>query len=594
MLPILGIDLGTSNSCGAVVLDGKPVIIPNYKGERLTPSVVRILDTGEFVVGTDALRSKILDPINTITGIKRFIGRRYNEVMDLAQNVPFSVAVGKNELAVVYAHGYAYTPQEISASILRSIKEAAEAFLGRRIAQAVVTIPAYFGERPRTATIEAGRLAGLEVLRVLNEPTAAALAYGLTHRLDARVAVFDLGGGTFDISILEIGEGVLEVKSISGDGLLGGDDFDNCIIEWVAEEIRIHAGFELASDPTVMERVREEVVAAKCHLSVADTALINVPLPFLRQKNDKSYVIALKRSEFNQICDELFQRLITPCERALSDARLTPDEIQKVILVGGATRMQRIAQVVDSVFGLSKADRSINPDEAVGLGAAVQGAVFLHDVRETLLLDVTAKTLGLGRHDGHTLVMVPRNTTIPTRKSQVLSTSIDNQTSVEIQVLEGEAELIIENRTIGRLQLTEIPSVPKGKPQIEIIFDIDANNILNVSAKDLGTGKEQRITIRPGLTKEELERLRLDAELHAEKDRQTREAAKTRNDADSLAYQSEKRLQNIHGKLSPDQTKSLEDAIMNVRGMLKGNDNEAIKSALEALQNLTAKVLADF
>jgi molecular chaperone DnaK len=497
MSKILGIDLGTTNSCAAVMEGGSPTVIHTALGSRMTKSVVRFLSTGEAIVGEHAYRTLLLDPQNTITGVKRFIGRRYNEVFDIAQTVPFKVVIGKNNLAMIEAHGNEYSPQVISAMILKSLKSSAEEYLSQSINNAVITVPAYFSDSQREATREAGQMAGLQVMRIINEPTAAAMAYGLDKKKDEIIAVFDLGGGTFDISILEVGEGVVEVKAVSGDNFLGGDDFDNKIVEWIVEEFALDRGLDLSHDPFAIQLIREAAVKAKCNLSTLPRTSIEIPfLPF-KGKNIGSLSLVLTRQKFEEICDELFERLIPPCEIALKHAFYWErrNKLDKVILVGGATRMARISEVVRKVFGIEPS-KSINPDEAVALGAAVQAGVLSGEKTDILLLDLTANSLGIESDGGVMTEMIPGNTTIPTRKSEIFSTSLNNQTSVEIHVLEGEGVSVVDNRSLGRFILDGIAPAPRGVPQIEVTFDIDANGILNVSAKDMATGKEQKLTVK--------------------------------------------------------------------------------------------------
>ncbi|MET0395298.1 MAG: molecular chaperone DnaK [Longimicrobiaceae bacterium] len=503
MAKIIGIDLGTTNSCVSVFEQGRFVVIPNTLGGRLMPSVVRIREDGTVIVGEHAARTQATDPRHTISGVKRLIGRRYNEIADLAAPLPYEVIVGENNFAMVRVHGAEYSPQWISARILSSLKEAAEAYLGEPVIHAVITVPAYFNERQRQATREAGRLAGLEVLRIITEPTAASLAYGLDREGDALIAVFDLGGGTFDISILEMGEGVFEVKAVNGDGYLGGDDFDERIVAWMVEEFHLEHGIDLSTDPGTMERIRSEAVRGKCELSERTCTTLHVPFVTWKDGRSLSLDLELTRSHFEEICDELFERLVEPCERALEDAgwlegRVRPD---RVVLVGGATRMARVAKIVRGVFGIDPS-RSVNPDEAVAVGAAIQGSVLSGDQKNTLLLDVIPSSLGLEDGRGNFMVFFRRSTTTPTKKTETLTTTVDDQTSVEIHVLEGEHPQAIGNRTLLRFILDGLPPVPAGILQIEVTFDIDANHVLHVMARDRETGREmrRRVEVESGIT----------------------------------------------------------------------------------------------
>jgi molecular chaperone DnaK len=506
MTRIIGIDLGTTNSCVAVVQNRAPILISNALGERLTKSVVRILENGEAVVGERAYQYRLLDPLNTITGIKRFIGRRFNEIVDIARTVPFKVVPGDNNLAMIECYGELYTPQIISAMILKSLKDSAEAYLGETVDKAVITIPAYFNDYQREATKEAGFMAGLEVKRLINEPTAAAFAYGSDARKDLTVAVFDLGGGTFDVSILEVGEGVTEVKAISGDGFLGGDDFDEFIVKWMLEETFIEHGVDLSNDPIVMQRLREAATTAKCDLSMLPQTSIEIPFVDTGEARIKNLRLELTRTKFEEICDELFERLLNPCERALRDAGFgSQPKLDKVILVGGATRMPKAQLLAQRAFGVEPS-KSINPDEAVALGAGLQGGIMSGKRLDVLLLDVISTSLGIETYDGLNWKVIERNTTIPTRKAEIFSTAMDNQSSVEINVLEGDSARAFENRSLGRIVLDEIPPAPSGEPQIEVSFDIDGSSLLYVTAKDLGTGRENKLTVKvfTGLSEFEL------------------------------------------------------------------------------------------
>jgi molecular chaperone DnaK len=494
MSKILGIDLGTTNSCAAVMEAGVPIMLTTTLGSRITKSAVRFLPSGESIVGEHAYRTRLVDPQNTITSIKRFIGRRYNEVFDMAINAPFNVVIGKNNLALIEAYGHEYTPQMISAMILRSLKTAAEQYLGQEVTKAVITVPAYFSDHQREATREAGQIAGLEVMRIINEPTAAAFAYGLGKERDETVAVFDLGGGTFDISILELGEGVAEVKSIAGDNFLGGDDFDTKIADWLVEEITIEHGIDIASDVVALQFLKEAAVKAKIELSSVTQTSIDIPFLPIQGGTIEGINLPLTRQRFEDICEELFERLIEPCESALLGG-WGPHKVDKVIVVGGATRMPKISEVIRSVFGMEPS-RSMNPDEAVAIGAAIQGGILSGEKTGYLLLDITPQSFGIETDDGKMTIVIEEHTTIPTRKSQICSTSIDNQTSVEIHVLEGSKPMAIDNRSLGRFSLDNISPAPAGLPQIEVIFSFDANCILIVFAKNLETGNEQQLTIR--------------------------------------------------------------------------------------------------
>ena len=491
---IIGIDLGTTNSCAAVIEGGTPIVIPTRLGSRMTKSVVRFPPTGDPIVGEHAFRTNLVDPQNTITSIKRFIGRRYNEVFDIAQTVPFKVIIGTNNLAMIEARNREYSPQYISAMILRSLRSSAEDYLRQAVDKAVITVPAYFNDRQREATREAGAIAGLEVMRIIDEPTAAAMVYGLDKKKDETIAVFDLGGGTFDIAILEVGEGVVEVKAVSGDNFLGGDDFDNAIVQWVVEEFERDRNIDLRLHPFAIQLVREAVVQAKCDLSTLLQTSVQVPFVPLENKNIDGFSIVLTRQKFEEICDELFERLIPPCEIALRAGGYAGNKMDEVILVGGATRMAKISEVVKRVFG-AQPSKFLNPDEAVALGAAVQGGVLAGDKTDILLLDVTANSLGVETAGGVMTKLIEANTTLPTRKSEIFSTSMDNQTSVEINILQGEGASVLDNRSLGRFHLDGIPRALRGVPQIEVTIDI-YGNIIDVSAKDMATGKEQKLRVK--------------------------------------------------------------------------------------------------
>ena len=491
---VIGIDLGTTNSLVAVMEKGKPTIIPNLLGNYITPSVVRILENGNYIVGENAAKALITDPKNTIAGIKRFIGRRYNEVMDILPTVPFDVVLGRNNFAMVRCHGVDYSPLVISAMILQYLKASAEAYLGGEVSQAVITVPAYFSNSQRHATKDAGKIAGLEVIRIVDEPTAASMAYGLDTKHNETIIVFDLGGGTFDIDILEIGDGVFEVLVHKGDGFLGGDDFDNIIIDWILEEIKLEYGVNLSHNVLALQRIREVAKQAKCELSDVSQTEINIPYLIKKDEEFINLELILTRTKFEEICEELFERLIPPFEQALVDARLSSSDIDKVVLVGGATRMKKVSEIIQRVFK-TQPSSSVNPDEAVALGAGIHAGVLNGKIKDILLLDAIPRSLGIEIPGGVVIKIIPRNTTIPTKKSEVFSTLLDGQTSVEIHVMEGEREFAIDNRTLCRFILDRIPAAPRGVPQIEVTFDIDQNSMLNVTAKDKGTGREQTVSI---------------------------------------------------------------------------------------------------
>ena len=581
---IIGIDLGTTNSCVACMIGGEPVVIPNSEGQRTTPSMVAFLKTGERVVGQPAKRQAITNPEKTIFSIKRFMGRMYDEVQEEIKQVPYKVIRGKNGMAVVKIDDKEYTPQEISAMILQKMKQTAEEYLGEKVTEAVITVPAYFNDSQRKATKEAGEIAGLKVRRIINEPTAASLAYGLDKKKDEKIAVFDLGGGTFDISILEIGEGVFEVKATNGDTHLGGDDFDKRIIDWMVEEFKKQEGVDLSKDPMALQRLKEAAEKAKIELSSTTQTEINLPFITATDSGPKHLTMTLTRAKFEQLCDDLFQRTLGPCEIALKDAGLTVDDIDEVILVGGSTRIPKIQQMVKDFFK-KEPHKGVNPDEVVAIGAAIQGGVLAGDVKDVLLLDVTPLSLGIETLGGVFTKLIEKNTTIPTRKTEVFTTAADNQTSVEIHVLQGEREMAAYNKSLGRFHLDGIPPAPRGVPQIEVTFDIDANGILNVTAKDKATGKQQSIRIEAssGLSKEEIDRMIKDAEAHAAEDRRRREIVDTRNQGDQLIYQTEKNLKEYGDKIDPSDRNKIEAAIGRLREAIKGEDVNEMKSAIDAL-----------
>ena len=593
MSKVIGIDLGTTNSCVAVMEGGEPVVIANAEGSRTTPSMVAFTESGERLVGQQAKRQAVTNPENTLFAIKRLIGRKFDSeaVQRDIKISPFKIIKADNNDAWVEVRGKKYSPPEISAMILQKMKQTAEDYLGETVTDAVVTVPAYFNDSQRQATKDAGKIAGLNVLRIINEPTAAALAYGLDKKNDEKIAVFDLGGGTFDISILELGDGVFEVKSTNGDTFLGGEDFDQRIIDYVADEFKKEQGIDLRSDKMALQRLKEASEKAKCELSSSVETDINLPFITADQSGPKHLNIKLTRSKLESICAELLDQLVGPCKTALKDAGLSPSDVNEVILVGGMTRMPAVQKKVQEIFG-KQPSKGVNPDEVVAIGAAIQGGVLKGDVKDVLLLDVTPLSLGIETLGGVMTKLIEKNTTIPCRKSQIFSTAADNQPAVSVHVLQGEREMAADNKTIGRFELVGIPPAPRGVPQIEVTFDIDANGILHVSAKDLGTGKEQSIKISAssGLSEEEIDRMVKDAESHAGEDKKKRELIEARNQADGLVYTTEKSLSEHGDKVDAETKEKIQGALDDLKKAMEGDSAEEIQSKTQELAQVSHKL----